>query len=403
MLNIHNGPLGRKLRFGVIGGGEGSFIAAVHVRAAIMDGRAELVAGCFSSDPAKTKAAAPAYGVAANRAYGTYREMLRSERARGGDGIDFVIIATPNHLHGEMCIAAYDEQTNVMTDKPLTHTLDAARQVYNRVTRPDSTGLTFGITYNYATNPMAVLATEMVRQGDLGEVIRVKGAYLQDWLGTKLEDTDQKQAKWRTNPALAGAGAFGDIGSHSFVQGLRVGGFKPKRLRGKLRTQVKGRQIDDNGTVEIETESGCHVTIEASQVAQGHMNDHTLSVYGTKRSLHWAQERPDELWVYEAGQPRKQYFRNVGSVMSPTGSGGLCRIPPGHPEAYFEGMANAYLSFYDRLVAKLTGTPAPTTTIPPLGIEIGLAANIFIDAALRASEQDGWVSMEDPVFDLLVV
>ena len=399
-----NGSFERRLRLGLIGGGEGAFIGAAHIAAASLDNRATLVAGTFSSQAAKSKAAASVYGIDLTRAYGNTDEMFAAEAART-DGVDVFINATPNYLHEPIGVTGWGYGFHWASDKPLTHTVESARRYHNAVTTGGKPGQQFLTTFNYSNNAMPMLAAEMIANGDIGVVHRVRSSYIQGWLDVLLEATaagtgGQKQADWRTDPAKAGAGAFGDIGTHAFVLALLMARLKPKRVRAKLGTLVKGRKIDDHGVATVECE-GVDLTVEASQVCSGHLNDLVIAVHGTKGSLHWRQEAPGELHLFVNGQPKRTYNQGGGDFMLPAAKWGT-RMPGGHPEAWFEGMANAYRRLYDRIVAAKDGAAMPVLASPYTGIDVGLAANEFVHACQQSSAADeSWVPLDASVFSSL--
>src|SRR6476469_8929880 len=286
-----NAPLNRKLRMGLVGGGQGSFIGRVHSIAACLDNRAVVVAGALSSDPAKAKASAPDYDIAPDRAYGSYREMIDAEKKRPeGDRIDFVRVTTPNHTHYEIAKAVAEAGFNVVCDKPLTFDLAQAEDLAKVVQK---TGVVFAVTHNYTGYPLVRQARDMVRSGELGEVNAVRAFYVQGWLRTRLEASDQKQAAWRTDPKRSGAaGCFGDIATHAYNLGRYMTGLLPAEISCHLKTFETGRQLDDYGHAVIRFENGALGTVTASQVSHGRENDVTIEIDGTKGSLIWRQEEP---------------------------------------------------------------------------------------------------------------
>src|SRR5262245_44232772 len=243
-----NAPLNRKLRMGLIGGGQGAFIGRVHATAAVMDNRAAIVAGALSSDPAKAKASAPDYDIPADRAYGSYKDMLAAESKRS-DKIDFVSIATPNHPHFEIAKAFAEAGFNVMCDKPMTFDLKQAEQLAEVVKK---SGVVFGVTHNYTGNPLVRQARAMVQGGELGEIQAIRASYIQGWLRTRLESGGQKQAAWRTDPKQSGAaGCFGDIATHAYNLGRFITGLLPDKVSCQLAIFEPGRPLDDYGTAVI--------------------------------------------------------------------------------------------------------------------------------------------------------
>src|SRR4051812_20808186 len=303
-----NAPLNRKLRMGLVGGGQGAFIGKVHSIAAVMDNRAALVAGALSSDPAKAKASAPDYDIKPERAYGSYKEMIDAERKLPeGERVDFVSVATPNHTHFEIARAFAEAGFNVFCDKPLTFDLAQAEELAKVVQR---SGVVFAVTHNYTGYPLVRQAREMVQAGELGEVNAVRAFYIQGWLRTRLEESGQKQADWRTDPRRSGAaGCFGDIGTHAYNLGRYITGLLPEQISCQLKTFEGGRQLDDYGTAILRYSNGALGTVTASQVSHGRENDLWIEVDGTKAALEWHQEEPNKMLVRVNGQPHKLYTR----------------------------------------------------------------------------------------------
>jgi predicted dehydrogenase len=289
-----NAPLDCKLRMGLVGGGQGAFIGKVHSIAATLDNRATLVAGALSSDPARAKASAPDYDIKSDRAYGSYQEMLAGEsKLPASERIDFVSIATPNHLHFEVAKSFADAGFNVMCDKPMTFDLPQAEELYKVAQK---TGVVFGVTHNYTGHPLVRQAREMVLSGELGEVNAIRAFYIQGWLRSRLEKENQKQASWRTDPKRSGAaGCFGDIGTHAYNLGRFITGLLPDLVACLLKTYVEGRALDDYGTALIRFQNGALGTVTASQISHGRENDIWIEVDGTKASLEWHQEEPNKM------------------------------------------------------------------------------------------------------------
>src|SRR5947209_8464879 len=267
-----NSPLNRKLRMGLVGGGQGAFIGRVHSIAATLDNRAALVAGALSSDPAKAKASAPDYDIPADRAYGSYKEMAEKEAKRPPtERIDFVTVATPNHTHFEIAKPFAEAGFNVVCDKPLTYDLAQAEDLAKVVQK---TGVVFAVTHNYTVYPLVRQARDMVQAGELGEINAVRAYYLQGWLRSRLEKQGQKQAGWRTDPKRAGAaGCFGDIGTHAYNLGRYITGLLPDQICCQLKTFEAGRELDDYGTAMIRFQGGAMGTVTASQINHGREND----------------------------------------------------------------------------------------------------------------------------------
>jgi predicted dehydrogenase len=379
----------RKLRLGMVGGGQGAFIGAVHRMAARLDDRYELVAGAFSSTPERSKASGAELGLEPSRCYGGFEEMAEREKARGnGDGVDVVSIVTPNHVHFAAAKEFLDRGFHVICDKPLTTTLEDARALAELV---DRSGCVFVLTHNYTGYPMVRQARQMVADGLLGKVRVVQAEYAQDWLTTKLEDTGQKQAEWRTDPARSGpAGSTGDIGTHAMNLACFVTGLELDSLAADLATFVEGRPLDDNAHVMLRFAGGAKGMLWASQVAPGNENALRLRVYGEKAGLTWAQEDPNYLQFALLGEPPR-LIRRGGAGAGPV-AGRVTRIPAGHPEGYLEGFANLYSDAAELIWAKLEGRePDPGATLVPT-VRDGVAGVRFIEAVVESSRNGGaWV------------
>jgi predicted dehydrogenase len=383
------GRLGRRLRLGMVGGGQGAFIGAVHRIAARLDDRYELVAGALSSDPKRAKASAAELGIPPERAYGSFHEMAEKEAARD-DGIDAVAIVTPNHLHHPVAKAFLEAGIHVICDKPMTTTVDDALDLVETVRR---TGLVFGLTHNYTAHPMVREARERVRSGELGTIRVVQVEYPQDWLTTKLEDTGQKQASWRTDPAQSGAGgAIGDIGSHAYNLAGFITGLEAESLCADLSTFVAGRRVDDNCNVLLRYQGGARGMLWACQVAPGNENALRVRVYGDQGGLEWEQERPDILRLFPFGRPRQTITR--GGAGAGPAAAAVSRIPPGHVEGYLEAFANIYTGCAELITARLEGRePDPAARLVP-SVEDGARGVRFITAAVESSSRGGvWTEL----------
>ena len=376
------------IKIAFVGGGEGSFIiGAAHKPGSLMDGRFQLVAGAFSRSPEKSKAAAAGYLIDPKRAYGSYEEMLRAEIARP-DGARAVVIGTPNHTHVEIALLAHELGFHIFCDKPLSNNLESAQSLYDAVTGARGEPRAFVVTHNYTRSAMAVMAAEMVQLGMIGKVHTIEARYRQGWLASALELDDQKQAEWRTDPARAGAGCFGDIAVHAFAQALLMGQVVPNSISANLRTVVEGRKNDDCGDARLTCHGGAVINLVSSQVMHGHANDHCIEVHGTAGSLYWRQEQPDLLQHRENGQPLKTYQQGACKMTQIAAS--LCRTPGGHPEGYLEAFGNVYRLGADQIEALQNGqTPAENPLQRAPGIELGLMGNVFIDLAQKSSAQAG--------------
>ena len=367
----------RPLRWGMIGGGEGAFIGAVHRMAARVDGRYQLVAGVFSSDAEKTRRSATALGVDPARAYPNVAAMLKAEAARA-DGIEVVSIVTPNHVHYEQSAACLEAGLDVICDKPLTTNLADAEKLVKLAA--DRKRL-LGVTFNYTGYPMIRHAKQLIADGLIGELRVVQAEYPQGWLATALEKTGQKQASWRTDPKQAGAGALGDIGSHSFQLVEFVTGAKVTEVAADVTAIVPGRPIDDNVNVLLRFANGARGSLWASQVAIGHLNSHRLRVYGEKGSILWFQERPEELTIVEAGEAPR--FVRRGDPGTPTSSVGL---PGGHPEGFIEAFSQLYTDFAERVTARLESRSPQAASLFAPDVVTGTRVMAFIEAVLKSGK-----------------
>jgi predicted dehydrogenase len=377
-----------RIRLGMVGGGQGAFIGAVHRIAARMDGEYDLVAGAFSSQPKRALESALELGVARERAYGTYEEMVAAE-ARRDDGIEAVSIVTPNHLHAPIATAFLEAGIHVICDKPLTSTLEDARTLARAAHR---SGLVFVLTHNYTGYPMVRQARAMVAAGKLGTVRVVQVEYPQDWLTEPLEKTGQKQATWRTDPKQSGAGGcIGDIGTHAYNLATFVTGLQLESLAAELSTFVKGRRLDDNVQILLRFKGGARGTLWASQIAPGNENGLRIRIYGDKGGLEWKQEDSNYLWFTAYGEP-KQLITRGGAGSGPE-SARVSRIPSGHPEGYLEGFANIYAEAARAIRAAREGRTPGSEVIYPT-VDDGVKGMEFIDAAVRSSKGGGvWVEV----------
>ncbi|SPF77445.1 Gfo/Idh/MocA family protein [Pseudoprimorskyibacter insulae] len=367
-----------KLKLGMVGGGQGAFIGAVHRIASRIDGQWELVAGALSSDPARAAASAEELGIEASRSYASYEDMAKAEAARD-DGIDAVAIVTPNHVHAGPAIAFLKAGIPVICDKPLSSTMEDAEAIAQAA---KDTGTLFVLTHNYTGYPLIRQAREMIERGDLGEIRVVNVEYVQDWLA---EETTGKQADWRTDPARSGAGGcVGDIGTHAFNLASYVTGLETESLAADLDAFVPGRRVDDNVHVMLRFKGGAKGMLWASQVAVGNENGLRLRIAGTKGGIEWAQENPNVMTFTRFGEP-KQILTRAGAGASPAGLRGT-RTPGGHPEGYLEGFATIYAEAA-ALVRHAKGAPLPEGVHTP-DIEDGLLGMRFISACIASSRNN---------------
>jgi predicted dehydrogenase len=383
-----NAPLDRKLRMGLVGGGQGAFIGRVHVTAAILDNRATLVAGALSANPAKAKASAPDYDIKPDRAYGSYRDMVAAEsRLPTSERIDFVSIATPNHTHFEIAKAFAEAGFNIMCDKPMTFDLAQAEELAQIVAK---TGIVFGLTHNYTGYPLIRQARDMVHSGELGEINAIRAFYVQGWLRTRLEKEGQKQASWRTDPQRSGAaGCFGDIGTHAYNLGRYITGLLPERVSCLLKTFEQGRALDDYGAAAIRYQNGALGTVTASQISHGRENDLWIEIDGTKAALEWHQEEPNKMLVRVNGQPHRLYTRDPNAPYMTTTAKASCRLPSGHPEAFLEAFANVYTSAYADMIARVSGQKVDSSKSIYPNVADGVDGMNFITQCVASSKEDG--------------
>lgn len=391
-----NGSLNRKLRMALAGGGMGSFIGRVHATAAVLDNRATLVAGALSSNPERSKASAPAYDIAQDRAYGSIHELVEKESTLSEDQrIDFVSVATPNHTHFEIAKAAVEAGFNVICDKPMTFDLAQAEELMAAV---EASNVVFAVSHNYTGYPLVRQAREMILGGELGEINAIRSNYIQGWLRTRLEADDQKQAAWRTDPSKSGvAGCFGDIGTHAYNLGRYMTGLLPEEISCHLKVFVEGRALDDYGHAVIRYENGAMGTVTASQISHGRENDLFIEVDGTKGALQWRQENPNEMIVGQNGKPHQIYTRDPNAPFMNASGAAACRLPSGHPEAFFEAFANVYRFAYDNMVARAAGESfEKRDTIYP-NIYDGVEGMFFIEQCVASSKDGGaWLNMKHP-------
>ncbi len=371
----------RRLRLGMVGGGPGAFIGAVHRIAARLDDRYELVAAALTSDPARNRAAADELHIP--RSYSNFQEMAAAEKGRQ-DRIDVVAIVTPNHLHFVSAKAFLEAGIHVICDKPVTTTLADSQKLAELVKR---SGLIFGLTHNYTGYPMVRQAREMVRDGALGALRVIQVEYAQDWLTTKVEATGQKQAEWRTDPARSGpAGSLGDIGTHAFNIAAFVSGLACTEVAADLTAFVPGRRLDDNVQLLLRYEKNVRGMLWASQVAPGNDNHLGLRIYGDKAGLAWNQEKANELLFTPYGEPPRTIARN-GAGSLPVAAH-ASRLPSGHPEGYLEGFAQLYTDLAEQIHARLENRQPDVAAMLVPGIQDGVDGLRFITAVLASSQNN---------------
>lgn len=375
---------------GMVGGGKGALIGAVHRTAADISGDINLVAGAFSSDADASRAFGVELGLAPNRAYGTFAEMFEREAKLPQDErIQCVSIVTPNDSHADAACAALSAGFHVICDKPLAGHLEDALRIENAV---DHSGLLFGLTHPYTGHPLAIEARERIAAGEIGEIRRVAVSYLQDWLSREEDTTASKQAIWRSDPARSGeSGAFADIGTHAFHLVEFMTGLSITEVAAELRSVVPGRKIDDDGAAMFHLANGASGLLSASQVCSGALNALRIEIYGDAGSVFWAQETPDSMTIKRRGQP-DQILRpgtNAGYLSAPAIA--ACRTPGGHPKGYLEAFANLYAGF----ARAVRDYPAHGDT-GCASVEDGVAGMRFIRAALNSSRnQSAWTPLDD--------
>jgi len=376
---------------GMVGGGRGAFIGAVHRMAAAIDGQIELVCGAFSSTPEKSKASGADLYLPEDRVYGSYEEMIKKEKTLPeGERMDFVSIVTPNHVHFGPAKMALENGFHVVCDKPLAFNMEQALALEKLV---KETGLIFALTHNYTGYPMVKQAKMMIKNGELGDIRKVVVEYPQGWLSTKLEDSEQKQASWRTDPSKSGAaGAMGDIGTHAENLAEYMTGLKITELCADLSTFVEGRQLDDDGNVLLHFNNGAKGVLHASQISAGEENDLNIRVYGTKAGIHWRQMEPNTLVVKWLDKPVEIRRTGVGDLYPETQA--ATRIPAGHPEGYLEAFGNIYHNFAKCVQARLAGEKVDSIYEDFPGVSDGVRGMEFIAKLIESNQSDQkWTKM----------
>lgn len=377
-----------RIRLGMVGGGSGAFIGAVHRIAARIDDHYELVAGALSSTPEKARQSGAELGLDPSRTYDDFKAMAIRE-AKLKNGIEAVSIVTPNHMHYPAAKEFLRRGIHVICDKPLTSNLADAKKLLKIAEESDAL---FVLTHNYTGYPMVRQARAMIAAGELGEIRVVQAEYPQDWLAEPIEQTGQKQAAWRTDPKQSGVGgSTGDIGTHAYNLASFVTGLELEELAADVHTFVKGRQLDDNAHVMMRFAGGAKGMLWCSQVATGHENGLKLRVYGTKGGLEWVQADPNYLWFTELGKPRQLITRN-GAGAGPA-AGRVSRIPSGHPEGYLEGFATIYTEAAKAIIAKRKGQKVDKDVIYPT-VQDGVKGVAFVEACIASSKRNGaWVKL----------
>jgi predicted dehydrogenase len=379
-----------RLKYGMVGGGKGAFIGDVHRKAIAMDGKAELAAGCFSQSYKNTLETGEFWGLAKDRLYKNYEEMIKAE-AKRPEKIDFIIIVTPNISHYPIAKLALENGIHVVCDKPLATSSRDAQELAKLAAKKD---VMFCVTYAYSGFPIIKHMREMIAQGELGTIRFVAGEYPQDWLATLLEKTGQKQAAWRTDPKRAGiSNCVGDIGSHiehmvSYLTGLEI-----ESLCARLDTFGEGRVLDDNASIMLNYKGGAKGLYWSSQIAVGHDNGFRVRIYGTKASLEWVEEDPNYCKVAFIDKPTVRLSRGRDK-MYPRAQA-LSRIPSGHPEGYFECFANIYSTFITALNKKMAGEPLTKDDLDFPNVQEGIRGVKFIEKCVESSKKGAvWVNFD---------
>ena len=373
----------RKLRYGMIGGGRGPSIGAIPRIAARMDGQAELVAGAFSSDPARSRASGEDLYLDPARVYASYADMAEAESKKpAGQRLDFVVIVTPNHQHFPPAKLFLEKGFNVVCDKPVTFDLKEAVALKKIVAK---TRKVFALTHNYTGNAMVKQARDLVRSGKLGPVRKVVVEYPQGWLSTALEKTDQKQAAWRTDPKRSGAaGCIGDIGTHAENLARYITGLPIAELCADLTAFVKGRALDDDGNILVRFKGGAKGVLHASQISAGEENNLNIRVYGEKAGLEWKQEHPNQLLVKYPDRPTEIWGRGNGYLTSDAAKS-AARTPAGHPEGYLEAFGNIYREIFRAVRAEVSGKKLPKDLDYPT-IDDGVEGMAFIETVVKSAK-----------------
>ncbi len=386
--------MSRKIRYGMVGGGRGAFIGAVHRIAAAIDQQTELVCGAFSSDPERSKASGADLFLPADRCYGTFEEMIKGEAALPADKrMDFISIVTPNHMHFPPAKMALEHGFHVLSDKPATFNLAEAKKLAELVKK---SGLLYGLTHNYTGYPLVKEARDMIQAGKLGKIRKVVVEYPQGWLATRLEASGQKQAGWRTDPKRSGAGGcVGDIGTHAENLAEYITGLQIKELAADITSFVKGRKLDDDVNVLLRFKGGAKGVLHSSQISVGEENNLNIRVYGELGGIEWHQKAPNTMLVKWLDQPM-QVYRTANGYLGKNAAAAT-RTPPAHPEGYLEAFANIYKNFANHVRARIDGRKLdkndPALDYPK--IQDGIRGMAFIEAVVASSKKNAaWTKLE---------
>jgi len=386
--------MSRKIRYGMVGGGRGAFIGAVHRIAANIDGQIELVCGAFSSDPERSKASGADFYLPANRCYGTFEEMIKAEaKLPEGERMDFVSIVTPNHMHFPPAKMALENGFHVLSDKPATLNLAEAKKLGEIVKK---SGQLYGLTHNYTGYPLVKEAKAMIAAGKLGKIRKVVVEYPQGWLATRIEASGQKQAAWRTDPKRSGAaGCIGDIGTHAENLAEYITGLEIEELAADITAFVKGRALDDDGNVLLRFKGGAKGVLHASQISVGEENNLNIRVYGELGGIEWHQREPNTMLVKWLDQPMQVFRTSMGYLSDSAKAAG--RTPPAHPEGYLEAFANIYKNFANHIRAVQSGTKLAkdAVALDYPKIHDGIRGMAFIEAVVKSSKGNAkWTKLK---------
>lgn len=384
----------RKLKMGMVGGGPGAFIGEVHRKAARMDGGIDVIAGAFDINPRKSKQMGKQLCLDPKRTYRDYKEMIEKElKLPEGERIDFVSVCVPNNWHFPIARDFLKAGFHVMCEKPMTLTVAEARQLKKIV---KETKRVFGLMHNYTGYPMVKFARDIVANGEIGKVRKVVVRYPQGWLATPLEKTGQQQALWRTDPKQSGAGCLGDIGSHCENLAEYITGLKITHVCAELTSYVKGRRVDDDANVLLKFNKGAKGILHSSQISIGHENGLAIWIYGEDKSIEWHQEHPNYLKLKSMDGVVKTFGRGNDSVNSVSPAAARAtRLPAGHPEGYFEGMANIYCNFADTIRAKINRTKVEPLAKDFPDVNDGLRGMLFIETVLASNKsKTKWMKMK---------
>jgi predicted dehydrogenase len=384
--------MNRKIRMGMVGGGRGAFIGAVHRIAAAIDQQIELVCGAFSSDPERSKASGADFFLPAERCYGTFQEMIEKEKALpAGERMDFVAIVTPNHMHFPPAKLALENGFHVLSDKPACFDLAESKALEEVV---KASGRLYGLTHNYTGYPLVKEARDMIKAGKLGKIRKVVVEYPQGWLATRLEASGQKQAGWRTDPSQSGAGGcVGDIGTHAENLAEYITGLKISELAADITSFVEGRLLDDDVNVLLRFDNGAKGILHSSQISVGEENNLNIRVYGEIGGIEWHQREPNTMLVKWLDQPM-QVYRTANGYLGKNAAS-ASRTPPAHPEGYLEAFANIYKNFANHIRAFETGTTPDEVALDYPKIEDGIRGMAFIEAVVASSKGNAaWTRLD---------